>query len=77
MASVRTVAFQAQPLSQSQDPQRKESDERLLQAMVHQVAFNPQDPNQISVVGCGIFKIYRQNEGALKLVSGQKFDAKV
>ncbi|KAJ3190576.1 Cilia- and flagella-associated protein 57 [Irineochytrium annulatum] len=41
---------------------------------VYQVAFNPLDNTQVSVVGNGIFRLYRYSEGALKSVALQKME---
>jgi len=39
---------------------------------IHQVSFNPQDNTQLCVVGQGIFKLFRYNEGNLKQFAFQK-----
>ncbi len=39
-----------------------------------QVSFNPQDNTQLCVVGQGIFKLFRYNEGNLKQFAFQKSD---
>jgi len=40
--------------------------------IITQISFNPQDNTQICVVGDGIFKLLRYNEGSLKQFAFQK-----
>lgn len=44
---------------------------------VHQVSFNPTDNTQLCVVGNGIFKLFRYQEGMLKAFAFQKTEQKV
>merc|ERR1711937_767757 len=43
-------------------------------AEIHQVMFNPHDNTQVSVVGNGIFKLFRYSETTLKPFAYQKLD---
>ena len=48
-----------------------------LGSVVHQVSFNPTDNTQLCVVGNGIFKLFRYQEGMLKAFAFQKTEPKV
>lgn len=48
-----------------------------LGSVVHQVSFNPTDNTQLCVVGSGIFKLFRYQEGMLKAFAFQKTEPKV
>ncbi|KAI9149781.1 hypothetical protein H9P43_009960 [Blastocladiella emersonii ATCC 22665] len=43
---------------------------------VHQVAFNPWDASQVSVIGNGVFKCYRYMEGSMRQFGSTKVEAK-
>ncbi|KAJ3031229.1 Cilia- and flagella-associated protein 57, partial [Rhizophlyctis rosea] len=45
-------------------------------SVVHQVSFNPTDNTQLCVVGNGIFKLFRYQEGMLKAFAFQKTEQK-
>ncbi|KAJ3172248.1 Cilia- and flagella-associated protein 57 [Geranomyces variabilis] len=45
-------------------------------SVVYQVSFNPSDNTQVCVIGNGIFKLFRYQEGLLKLFSVQKLEPK-
>ncbi|KAI8585396.1 WD40-repeat-containing domain protein [Geranomyces variabilis] len=45
-------------------------------SVVYQVSFNPSDNTQVCVIGNGIFKLFRYQEGFLKLFSVQKLEPK-
>ncbi|KAI8907767.1 WD40-repeat-containing domain protein, partial [Powellomyces hirtus] len=45
-------------------------------SVVYQVSFNPSDNTQLCVIGNGIFKLFRYQEGMLKLFSVQKLEPK-
>ncbi|KAJ3005843.1 Cilia- and flagella-associated protein 57, partial [Thoreauomyces humboldtii] len=47
-----------------------------LGSAVYQVSFNPSDNTQLCVIGNGIFKLFRYQEGLLKLFSIQKMEPK-
>ncbi|KAJ3044625.1 Cilia- and flagella-associated protein 57 [Rhizophlyctis rosea] len=47
-----------------------------LGGVVHQVSFNPTDNTQLCVVGNGIFKLFRYQEGMLKAFAFQKMEPK-
>lgn len=44
---------------------------------VYQVSFHPSDPTLVSLVGNGVFRLFRYSEGTIKVVGGQKIEAKV
>lgn len=74
MASTKTASIHPTPLPMGV-PQT--SANASFGTAVYQVMFNPTDNSQVSVVGNGIFKLLRYQEGAFKPVSLQKFEMRV
>ncbi|KAI8901791.1 hypothetical protein BC833DRAFT_76653 [Globomyces pollinis-pini] len=71
LASVRTTNQEKNAITSFQRDDKKDS---TYGAVVYQCLMNPMDNTQISVVGNGIFRIYRFSEGQLKLSSNPKID---
>ncbi|KAI8811436.1 quinon protein alcohol dehydrogenase-like superfamily [Cladochytrium replicatum] len=51
-------------------------DQKSQPIVVYQVSFNPNDNTQLCVVGNGIFKMFRYQEGTLKPLTFQKIETK-
>ncbi len=74
MASTKTASLQPFPLAPGVVPTTLN---QAFGTSVAEVMFNPTDNTHISVVGNGIVKMLRYQEGAFKPMAVQKFELRV
>lgn len=74
LASVRTTNV---PEKNNLLASKQENKESLAGLVVYQCLMSPTDSSLVSVVGNGIFKIYRFSEGVLKIAATPKIEQKV
>ncbi|KAJ3302044.1 Cilia- and flagella-associated protein 57 [Kappamyces sp. JEL0829] len=76
LASVRAANAAEKGIILAGAAQTKDGKDPLVGQVIYQCLINPADSSQVSVVGNGIFKVFRFSEGVLKQLAGPKLDQK-